>query len=89
MSGLPGLREALERQTRQALASGALRPLATRREVVEEAGVCFVVHMPATILRKRKAATCRGNPFLPYDPEMFVADVTGTHVALLNKYNVI
>ncbi|MCA9168767.1 MAG: hypothetical protein KDB23_13925 [Planctomycetales bacterium] len=29
------------------------------------------------------------NPFLPYDPAMFVADVSSTHVALLNKFPVV
>ena len=29
------------------------------------------------------------NPFLPYDEELFVADLSDTHVALLNKYNVL
>jgi ATP adenylyltransferase len=29
------------------------------------------------------------NPFLPYEEELFVADLSKTHVALLNKFNVI
>jgi ATP adenylyltransferase len=29
------------------------------------------------------------NPFLPYDDELYVADVSPTHVALLNKFNVV
>jgi ATP adenylyltransferase len=29
------------------------------------------------------------NPFLPYDPDLFVADISDTHLALLNKFNVI
>ena len=29
------------------------------------------------------------DPFLPYEPEMFVADISPTHVCLLNKFNVI
>jgi sulfate adenylyltransferase (ADP) / ATP adenylyltransferase len=29
------------------------------------------------------------DPFLPYEPDMFVADVSPTHVCLLNKFNVI
>jgi sulfate adenylyltransferase (ADP) / ATP adenylyltransferase len=29
------------------------------------------------------------DPFLPYDPDMFVADISPTHVCLLNKFNVI
>ncbi len=29
------------------------------------------------------------NPFLPYERELFVADVSESHVALLNKFNVV
>ena len=31
----------------------------------------------------------RANPFLPYDKDMFVEDISDTHVCLLNKFNVI
>ena len=29
------------------------------------------------------------NPFLPYEPALFVADVSDSHVAILNKFNVV
>jgi ATP adenylyltransferase len=29
------------------------------------------------------------DPFLPHDPDLFVADVSSSHVALLNKFNVL
>jgi ATP adenylyltransferase len=29
------------------------------------------------------------NPFLPYDPDLFVSEISQTHVALLNKFNVV
>lgn len=29
------------------------------------------------------------NPFLPYDPNLFVADLSPTHVCLLNKFSVV
>jgi len=78
------------RRTELALESGALQPLATRSEWVEDAGVRFVVRVLDSIERKHVAGReQRGNPFLPHDEAMFVADVTGTHVALLNKFNVI
>jgi ATP adenylyltransferase len=43
----------------------------------------------------RKAAEGRrqpgagGDPFLPYDPDLFVADLSPTHVCLLNRFNVV
>lgn len=81
---------ALLRRTELALESGALQPLATRSLYLEDAGVRFVVRVLDSIERKRAAGReQRGNPFLPPDEAMFVADVTGTHVALLNKFNVI
>lgn len=35
------------------------------------------------------AAKKKFNPFLPYDPDMFVADVVPAHVVLLNKFPVV
>jgi ATP adenylyltransferase len=29
------------------------------------------------------------NPFLPYEANLFVADLSGTHLCILNKYNVV
>jgi ATP adenylyltransferase len=80
---------ALRRRTALALESGALSPLATRVEVVEDAGVRFSVRILENIRRKSEAGKTPGaNPFLPYDEAMFVADVSRTHVALLNRFNV-
>ncbi len=76
----------------QALRQGALQPIATIEEQVEQAGVHFLVRRVSNLTRKAAAttrnATTRVNPFLPYEPTLFVADVTTTHVALLNKYPV-
>lgn len=82
--------ESVLRASDRALRSGALRPIPTEREIVEDAGVRFVVRRFANLERKeRAAATTPGNPFLPYEPDMFVADVMDTHVALLNRFNVV
>jgi ATP adenylyltransferase len=51
--------------------------------------VRFVEHLE----RKREEAAEQErsgeDPFLPYNPELFVADVSETHLCLLNKYNVL
>ncbi len=87
---------AFERATRHALACGAMQPIETEEEMVEDAGVRFLVRRVSSLGRKelerrRRAESPSGsaNPFLPYEPDLFVAEVSGTHVALLNKFNVI
>jgi ATP adenylyltransferase len=90
-----GLWQALLDRYHRALSSGALRPIETEQTVVEDGGVAFVVRRISSLARKHAA---RGqtrspdharNPFLPYEPDLFVADVAPDHVALLNKYPVI
>ncbi len=40
-------------------------------------------------LAKSKKKREKPNPFLPYEKDMFVADISNTHRCLLNKFNVI
>ena len=83
---------ALRRQTRHALEVGALEPIATQTRRLHD-GMPFLIHQLASIERKRRAGLMQRstgeNPFLPYDADLFVADITDTHVALLNKFNVV
>ena len=95
----PGsLRRLLDEATRGALRQGTLHPIDTTQSFLEENGVRFLVRVISNLARKdavgaeRKREAGGGrpfNPFLPYEPAMHVADVTPTHVALLNKFNVI
>ncbi|MBN3751372.1 phosphorylase [Paraburkholderia sp. Tr-20389] len=90
---------AIERQTAHALQCGALQPIDTVQTVIESDGVRFIVRQVSSLTRKdqqrvqaRKLQTEKRvavNPFLPYEPDLFVADISGTHLALLNKFNVI
>lgn len=89
---------AILRQTEHALRCGALRPIETIQTLIEEGGVRFLVHEVSSLARKEEARQAPKetgatrstvNPFLPYDPDLFVADISDTHVALLNKFNVI
>jgi ATP adenylyltransferase len=84
--------------TAKALASGALLPIATGWEFVEDSGVRFFVRVLANLQRKsdQREKEARGaaagqpfNPFLPYEQALFVADVSDSHVAILNKFNVV
>lgn len=82
-------------RTRSALASGALHPIETLGEVVEDAGVPFFVRVIADLESVRESGVLESvddatsNPFLPYDERLFVADVSDTHICLLNKYHAI
>lgn len=84
---------ALERATRHAMACGAMQPIATEQGVIDDAGVRFLVRRVSSLARKeldrRRRVERPANPFLPYEPDLFVAEVSATHVALLNKFNVI
>lgn len=96
----PGtLWRAIIRLTQKATESGALHSIETDEEWLEQNGVQFVVRVVASLARKDQitnedtdssAATRSAvNPFLPYDKELYVADISDTHLCLLNKFNVI
>lgn len=88
---------ALLRSTSHALERGALRPIETAQTSLEDSGVRFVVRQVSSLVRKARSqdqlaqqpSQASADPFLPYDPDLFVADISDTHVALLNKFNVI
>ena len=80
--------EIVQRAAR-ALEQGALQPIATEQRFLEEGGVRFVVRKVSSLALKADDQAKRANPFLPYDPELFVAEASGTHLYLLNKFNVI
>jgi ATP adenylyltransferase len=85
--------------THNALRIGAQFPMPTDYEFVEHHGIRFFVRILSRLQEKdedRKkqreeslAGQKTANPFLPYDTNMFVADISETHVALLNKFNVV
>ena len=80
--------------TDRALRRGALQPIPTACTWVPDHGVRFLVRVVENLARKdrRRAEAADGppaNPFLPYDPELYVADASPTHVCLLNKFNVL
>lgn len=78
----------------RALASGALIPVTVEAQTVEEAGVAFRVEWMSSLAMKDLAAKIpragdkpkATNPFLPYEEDLFVADLSGDYVAILNKF---
>ena len=88
----PGtLRASLLERTAQAQRCGAIQSIPTTLEVIEQKGITFQVRVMEMLERKaaQKAAQPQTNPFLPYDPDLFVAPISPTHIALLNKFNVV
>jgi ATP adenylyltransferase len=85
--------------TEYALKTGALHPIATECELIQQDEVKFILRILDSLQRKdklkkeqkkkQKASQGNFNPFLPYDPNLFVADLSDTHVCLLNKFNVV
>ncbi len=91
----PGaLSAAVDRAVAGALASGAMQPIATEREEIRQAGIRFQVRVLGELHRKETArrqqrAEPGANPFASPDPDLVVSGLTGTHVCLLNKFNVV
>lgn len=84
----------LVEQTEYALQCGALQSIPTNYEFVSQGGVRFLVRILANLVRKDATKTSGKtdkdfNPFLPYEKDLFVADISETHVCLLNKFNVV
>lgn len=90
---------AAQRATAHGLACGALQPIATEFTVLEAEGIPFLVRILANLARKAdalkfsQATGSQGpkppNPFLPYEPDLWVGHFSATHTCLLNKYNVV
>lgn len=74
----------------KALENQSLLPIATDSTKLIEQGVEFHINIiNSNILKKISTSKTQGNPFLPYDQDMFVATVGERHVCLLNKFPVL
>jgi len=90
--------KAVLQTSEKALQTGAQFPIRTEYEFIGDAGMRFFVRVLASIAKKTEekqkqqdseAAGIFVNPFLPYDKALHVADISESHIALLNKYNVV
>lgn len=86
----------VRRQSRLALASGALRPIDTDYEIIDAGALRFVLRIVSSLKRKARLAAARTggpppkDPFMPpYEQDLYVGEVGAGHVALLNKFNVL
>jgi len=93
----PTLWERVRAATSRGLAAGALQPIPTTFETVEDGGIPFqlrIVDNPRrkTLQRQRVGQRPRAgdaDPFLPHDEDLYVADLGPSHLLLLNKFNVL
>lgn len=96
----PGtLLEKTLQQTKFARESGTLKSIETEHQIVEQDDICFVVRTKGNLTRKEQAKKAqnqqekktgkRCDPFLPYETDMFVGDISPSHICLLNKFNVV
>lgn len=84
-------------RTNHALKCGALLTIPTDYEFIEQDGIKFLVRILSNLDRKYQAKKKQDrdptigkdfNPFLPYEEDLFVTDISDTHVCILNKFNV-
>ena len=85
--------------TRAARQSGALKSIETDYDFINQNEIIFLVRHLSNVIRKEKAKKKQReqekktgkyiDPFLPYEKDLFVSDVTKTHLCLLNKFNVV
>ncbi len=81
-------------QREHGLSVGALQPIKTEVAYLPAGNIQFVVRILANLSRKEKALKQQGltapaNPFLPYEEDLYVTDISKTHLCLLNKFNVV
>lgn len=85
--------------TSSARQSGALKSIETEYHIIEQSEIAFLVRSLANVVRKERAIKEQQkkekksgkyfDPFLPYETDLFVSDLTKSHLCLLNKFNVV
>ena len=86
-------------QTEYARQCGALQSIETDYQFIEQDGISFLVRTLSNLARKEqvqkqrkqieKQTNQKFDPFLPYEEDLFVGDISPTHLCLLNKFNVV
>lgn len=85
----PGtLWQQIQDRTVHALECGALQPISSHYQWIEQAEIGFWAQVVPNLVR-RDAAKQASNPFLPYETDLFVTHLSDTHLCLLNKFNVV
>ncbi len=89
--------EKITRKFEEAIGSGALQFFATEERIVRDEIDFMVFVLKYLSVKDKKSWNKRKNsqdqenandPFLPYEKDLFIDNITDTHICLLNKYNV-
>lgn len=84
--------------TQKAIAVKALHSIPTQFQIIYQNNIPFIVRIVDNLARKENSKKLEKkkqkknpdfNPFLPFDQQLFVGNITSSHVAILNKYNVV
>jgi ATP adenylyltransferase len=78
-------------RTQQASAAKSLHTIETRSHQFQQQGLNFTVRIASNLKRKQqqKKAQPNFNPFLPPESALTVCDLSASHLAVLNKFNVV
>ena len=86
-------------RTEYARQTGDLKSIETEYQLIEQDEISFVVRSLSNIARKEKANAQQKiqesktgkyiDPFLPYNKNLFVCDISSSHLCLLNKFNIV
>ncbi|MEH6579619.1 MAG: DUF4922 domain-containing protein [Amphritea sp.] len=86
----------VESVTTKALSSGALLPIATDYQIIEQQNREFLLRTLNNLNRRksaqerlRQAGNTHRNPFCPYEQQLYVTELGSEHICLLNKFNVV
>ena len=88
-----------QQKTKSARECGALKSIETEYHLIRQDDIPFVVRSLSNIVRKEEAKKQQKqqenktgkkiDPFLPYEEDLFVGNITPSHICLLNKFNVV
>ena len=88
--------EQIRERSERARKRSALQAIETTSELVQQDELQFIVRMVSSLTKKERQKLEKGfddartfNPFFPYDEDLWVADISPTHICLLNKFKVI
>ncbi|RLW59532.1 MAG: phosphorylase, partial [gamma proteobacterium symbiont of Stewartia floridana] len=77
--------------TQRAMEDHSLHTIETQSYKIQQQGLSFTVRVAENIKRKRQQQKTKPNfnPFLPPEPSLTVCDISPSHIAVLNKFNVV